>query len=80
MTVKVDEPRRHQLARDIDRLGRGPWEVRSHRRDAAAREGHVHDAVEPAPGIEHGAAAEQQVQLGHLAHFLRDGGVPVEQR
>jgi hypothetical protein len=40
-----------------------PVMSRRHRGDAAAGEADVHGRVQPAPRIEHGAAAEQQVEV-----------------
>ncbi len=60
MGVQIDQPRRHDEARDVAHLGSRPRrEIGADRGDAAVREGNVGDLVDPLARIDDAAAFEQ---------------------
>ena len=65
MRVQVDEARRDDLARDVAHVGLGiALEIGRDLGDLAAREGHVHHPVDALRGVDHAAAAQDEV-VGH---------------
>ena len=66
MDVDIDQPRDHHQTRGVDHtLGLGGGNRRGDAGDFAAGDGHVGDRIETVLGIDHAAAADQQiVRLG----------------
>ncbi|HUG37489.1 MAG TPA: hypothetical protein VML54_11095 [Candidatus Limnocylindrales bacterium] len=63
VAVEVDEAGRDELARDVDHLGGGDAEIGRDGGDPAMGEGDVEPSVERLPGVEHGPAAQNEVEV-----------------